>query len=505
MSTALVALAWVSRPSFCLDSKLVEKVDKVGLGPDQSLPSCFVSRDTSYSGDLAEIKALIEPRLSRLEKELQFFGVEARPIRLSVVDSFDPLVRVHPSHLIMSRSVLGQNQLFEKAFVLSLLMQKSRTSPHLMNADDVAWAEVFSDLFLAFTQGDLDLRDPVLNQQIAWQGPQIEWPLALKTAPAYCQEAWRSMLHLSACEQGLLNGEDLFVSLRPLIGKALFDGLEKQPLDERVQFFRNTFKDWSSMQIQKYSFGSSVGSPAEQQFADAASSLENWLKNFKVWGGASPAWKKMARQFNTELQARGFGVDSRALVVDLIVVGSEDEKEPLLQKLAELALQDPSKKILYLSDKEARLLPDVKPFPRSWLKGLQARQAMLIQCRIPSVERLKTMADTVERLLVVRDCQSPMALEFKVLLTGGLDAFVSANPNMKFVQFHLPSLKSALAKQNLNPIPLLEEKRWASPFFLNIGWEKPEWDKRLKVYRARAAIDAIEMYRGTETEETLPL
>lgn len=505
LSTALVALAWVSRPSFCLDSRLVEKVDKVGPGSEQSLPACFVSRDSRYAVDLNELKTRLEPRLGRLEKELHFLGVDTKPLRLSVVDSLDPLVRVHPSHIIMSRSVLEQKQLFEKAFILSLLMQKTGSSPHLMSADEVAWAEVFSDVFLAFMQGTLDLKDPLLNQQVAWQGPQIEWPLALKTTAGYCQESWRSMLHLSACEQDLLKSDDLFVSLRPLLGKSLQGALAALSMEERVRFFRETFQTWPVLQIQKFSYGSSIGSASEQQIADAAGGIENWKKNFRTWGRTSSLWRRVSSGFAAELEKLGFGDPNRVLTVDLIVMGSESEKESLLQKLAELALQEPSKRIVYLSEKEARLMPDLKPFPRVWLKGLQARQALLIQCPIPSVERLKKMGDTVERLLVVRDCQSPFKIDFKQLLSEGLESFIRANADMKFVQFHLPSLKSALAKQNLNPIPLLEDKRWSSPFFIGIGWEKPEWDAGLKVYRSRAAIDAIEMFRGTEAEDTLPL
>lgn len=500
LSVTLVALAWVNRPTFCLDSKIVEKIDMVGASGTQSLQACSVSKESRFSEEMKDLKDALETKLRSLERTFDFMGLSFSPVRISIVDSFDPLVRVHPSHLILSRSVLEVEQVLEKAFLLSVLVQKSGVPAQEMTADQVLWAEVFSDLFLYFQNGTLAVQDPILNKQVSWSGKRIEWPFVLKTKAAYCQEAWRSFFHLSDCQEKGVESDQLFVSLRPFFGSAFSHSLDQLPVNEKVSWFRDVWSAWPTLQIQRFFYGSSVGPEEEQQLADATRGVENWMKNIALWSHRSEVWAKVFGSVQRELLKLGFRDKSAPVPVDLLVVGGDQGGEEILKSLREAVLLASQKTVVFVRDNEAQLLPDLKPFPRVWLGNIQAGQAVLIQCSVPSMAKLKSFATQVQKLMLIRSCQSPLTLSWNQIMRGSVNDFIRDNSKVSFIQFHLPSLKSALAKRNLNPIPLLEEGQWSNPFFQEIGWESPQWDQALKAYKSRAAIEAIESFRVEPVE-----
>ena len=284
------------------------------------------------------------------------------------------------------------------------------------------------------------------------------------------------------------------------------ESLRKLPLNQQIEFLRITFENWKSLKPNFESLTVEAKTEDQKQLQLLESQLQALQSSFDHWGLQFSIWKTVSQEFATQLKKRGFGEEQKILQADLIVMGHEDDQSHWLQSLSDLALQNPLKRIIYLTEQEARVLPDLKSVPRSWLGLIQSRQAVLIQCQIPTTQKLAEMADTVSKLVLVRDCQSPFQIDFSPILDGNFDQFASQNPKMSFVQLHLPSLKSALAKRNLNPIFLIEEKKWDSPFFQDIGWEKPKWDEAIGAYRTRAAIEAIEMYRALVPEEpALPL
>jgi len=504
LSIALVAMGWLARSSFCLDSILVKKLDMVGPNGTVSILACSSKKDSPFSEDLYEIKTDLEMRLRSIERNLEFLGVDAEPVHISIVKSLDPLVRVHASHLILSESALGSKNLLEKALLESLLMQKNGNLDAASEAaDKVLWSDVFSDVILASTQGYFELGDPLLNQNFNWNARRSEWPFSLRTKTTYCQDASRSLLHLAACQQGQLKPEDLFVSLRPFFGKALFDSLQSLSNKQRVQWFSEVWRHWPELQIERGYFGASVGPDEKQQLADAAIGIRIWMANFRNWATRGPIWAQLAKEMAINIQKQGFREQTSTPSADLLVIVNDHDSEAVLQGLREAALMSTGKSILVFRNSDAWMMPDMRPFPKVWLGDWQVQQAILIQCEIPSTEKLQALAEHAQNLMLIRICKSN-PLQWGRLAQGGVNAFLRDNPSVPFIQFHLPSLKSALAKRNLNPVPLIEEENWKSPFFEGIGWQKPQWDQDLKIYRSHSAIEVIKSYRlGAPASRTL--
>ena len=502
---AVVTFAWLVRPTFCLDSRLVERIDSVSAEGTESILTCATGRGGVFSPTLFNLKDGLEARFRFLERSLDFMQVSAQPLKISLVDTLDPLVRVNATHLILSRKTLENDQVLEKAILLALLLQRSASQQKPLSGDQILWAEVFSDLFLAFEKGSFSVEDPILNKTIQWKGKRIQWPFALKTQNTYCLDPWRSFYHLSECQGDELTSDQLFVSLRPLFGSSLDQALMSLPVYDRVEWFRDVWKHWSELPIEKYLYASSMGPKDKQQIVESRLGVENWIKNFRFWSSRNRIWSALAQSFESEIKKQGFQADDQITHADLLVIDGEQGANWTLKSIGEASLSNSSKTVLYLKGNSTRLLPDLKPFPKLWLGQIQAHQVVLIQCTVPSIETMKQLAESVQKLLLITTCEAPANVVWNQIMQGDLEGFIRDNPKLPFIKFDLPSLKSALAKKNLNPIPLLAEGHWDGPFFREIGWGIPLWDKSLRAYRTRAANDAIESFRFEHDVKSAPL
>ena len=492
---ALVALAWVARPNFCLDSRFVEKIDMVSSDGNPSIGACRVEKHSTFSLKIWELKTGLERRLKALERALDYMQVKPEHLRITILNTPEPVVRIYPSQVLISAKALDSDQVLEKSLLLAILQGKKDLSGANVSASEILWAEVFSDLFLSFHSGGFSMQDPTLNESISLESQKSDWPFVLKTKQSYCKQPWRSLMHQSDCQTDKISHEQLFVSLRPFWDASFAKSLETLSVNDRIQWFRSVWANWKTLQIEPIVVGSSVGPEDQQLLADAARGIENWMKNFRTWAKNETGWKELTPNLEIEIQKRGFRDQNSPLQTDLLVMASDESGQSALNGLHDVAIENPKRKILFVQNQEARLLPELEVFPKSWLGSVHSRQAILIQCSSIKIESLKLLAESVQKLMLIQSCDPKLNLSWGSLFRGGFDEFISQNPNVNFIQFHLPSLKSALVKNDLNPIPLLIEGNWQNPFFQQIGWEKPRWDQGMRAFKSRAAIEAIESYR----------
>lgn len=491
----MVALAWIARPGLCLNSTLVQKIDMVAVEGTQTLVACRASREGRYSETLLDLKKSLESRLRFVERAFEFLDINPTPIRISLVTMDEPLIRVHPSHLILSKSNLIEEGVLEKSILLSILLQRSQKMARDLTPEEALWAEVYSDLVLGYVRGGFGIKDPSTAQSLRWGGRRTEWPFVLRTPEGYCRDGWRSFLHLAACQGGSIGREQVLVALRPLLGSSIFEALMELKPTDRLNWLREGWKHWSEIRFERKFLGSTVGPEHQQIMAESARGIDNFMSHLRRLSHLGPSWSLVSARAERILQQKGFRESPSAIAVDLLLIVGDAESESQIAGLREVSLLTPRNTVIAIQGQEARLLPDLKPFPRVWLGDLAARAAILVQCSIPSIETLKSYAGQVQRLIFISNCDPSSPIAWGQMLKNGLEGFIRENPDVPFIQFHLPSLKTALARKNLNPIPLLREGQWESPFFKEIGWEDPKWDQRLKAYRTRAAIDAIERFR----------
>lgn len=527
LSIALACFAWLARPAFCIDSSLVEKIDSVSGEKQQTLYACkFVKNRRSYHPDLDLIKKNIESRLKHLEREAQFLGVDYKPVSISIIDTVDVVIRVHPKRLILSSSIFNQSQVFDKTILQAILLQKIFSKNELksmsdLDANQILQVEVMSDVWLAISRGQLSLFEPLSGRMLSWNSRYNQWPLILKNPESYCEDSWRSYLSQSKCD--LKNFAELssVLSLRQLFGRMLKNALAYMPIDQQMTNFKRLIKVFpfdtiksSERYVSKITAEDAetksrveLSEPNSISLQDMKLYAESWIQ--KIIDNTT---SELSDRIKSEMNSVGL-VDSKVNQFDLII-NIDDDKElgqsEILQRFIEMTLASPLKKVLLIQKNQYKLLPELQSIPKEWSRKIHSQFGILVQCRIPETQKLIGLSENINKLIYIRNCknsnsteQSQVAIDLNKLninLNGAFDLnfkqFALENPQVQFIQFHLPSLKFALSKQNLNPIFLLQQKLWNSPFFRDIGWQSPVWDNEIKAFRAQAAVDAIEVYRS---------
>jgi hypothetical protein len=101
--------------------------------------------------------------------------------------------------------------------------------------------------------------------------------------------------------------------------------------------------------------------------------------------------------------------------------------------------------------------------------------------------------------LYVYFCGAFSKLKLRNYFYKGYAGFAEDNPDVGFIQIHLPSLLQAWRMRGESPLPALASQNInessSDPFFAKIGWKKPIWDSSYKMFKTQSVIQAIEAYR----------
>ena len=101
-----------------------------------------------------------------------------------------------------------------------------------------------------------------------------------------------------------------------------------------------------------------------------------------------------------------------------------------------------------------------------------------------------------ERVVSIKTCDVS-SVNFGGLRKANIERFVRDNAVLPLVVYYMPAIQDL----NLGNLNLGELSDWIKQPIKNnsklklIGWQSPDWDEDLKVYRAKATHDVIEFYR----------
>lgn len=102
----------------------------------------------------------------------------------------------------------------------------------------------------------------------------------------------------------------------------------------------------------------------------------------------------------------------------------------------------------------------------------------------------------VERVVSIKTCDVS-SVKFGNLKKGNIDRFLKDNAGLPLVVYYMPAIEDL----NLGNLNLSELSDWIKQPIKNngklklIGWQSPDWDDDLQIYRAKATHDIIEFYR----------
>lgn len=472
LAVGIFALAYLAQKPLCIDSSLVEKIDRIDSAGMTSAYSCQFKRKVSIDPQIMQSSPQLAERLYPLERFFSEFGPLKKQISIEWLSDQAGKFKTASGHITLSTDLLNKPLLLEK--VIAREWVQERLPVELK--DDSILIEALADLIIYVNYS------PDIGES------QARWPHVLKTFSGYCQNAIRAPEHKDICEQAAIDNPQVLdqltpYSLQPLLAQTLVSVYLKQSPSQRYKWLKSFAR--GQWQWRPVSAASYLGL---SEWAQISSEIENFAQRFP---------ENISVAVEAELNQRGFFPSKSKASFDLVFILPEEDnlQKDLLPKLMDASQKNPKLMISAEDSMRVWLLPSKDFLTRSLMQSYYAQRAVWLKCEPPSLNDFKNMAERFDRVLLLSDCQKNIDANLKSYVSGGIEAFAADNQKLRFVQLHIPSLMQALKKSEANPIPLLGLQQFSHPFFKGMGWQGATWIENLRAYRSRSAIEAIEMYR----------
>lgn len=483
--TSFVALSlsglFLARKPLCIDSRVVERIDRVGLDSSESLYRCGLNRDTPFAPVLYRQLRSLQARISDVEEGLNRIRPLTPGLRVVILENRPWAFRLLGSSLYIGDKILQSPGHLERGLIKAWLRERD---------------------FAA--DGDRDLREEVLSDLVLFAltgqqtGPDEAWPYGLQNAEGYCLSPWRLSEHFELCENGRRDDEAIAarLSLRGLLSSAVIHGWQDLSLPQQINFLRQ-LPLWLGSRVP-----SEIQAEVHPVDGDALSVAMAARGRFERWifekGRRDPSG--LAAQFGRYVEgqlkrAGARGIDD--VDFDLMVVAPEPQTKDssFIAQLAEEAQAHPEWRIAIQDRQKIWILPSRQSFV---IRGphLKADRVATFRCGPFDLDWVFGFEGSAQKLLVINSCH-PSEVDLKAWIRGGVEGFATSHPHISFVQFHLPSLQLRRpfldVRQDLSR--LMQQRDLNAPLFQVLGWQNLDWSEKTGAYHPRAVVEGIESFR----------
>lgn len=485
---SLVLFAFVARKPLCIDSKVVERIDSVSERGAGTAFRCGLHRHVDFDETIASVSRDLSKRLQKVEKFLDWIGPLKAKINITLYAGQGSVYRLQNHEIFANESILMSPGQLEKAIFKIWFRERAHVSLH----EKPLIEESVTDLIFAAYAGQLEIQDP-LSRLFLNEDLEAKWPRSLTTTKGFCRSIWRVPEQIRVCENlsDFVVGEEKLDlnSLRPLISQALFNAYQKIPATERMSLMKVLGASLSSWAFDDVTEELRSEAYSQRTLTEASFLLESWTKFLE---GISI---KFSTLFSNDLKARGFQGMDMVADLDLLVFSTDLKDEMKLVLQQELKKSNRDLFSGWISNNQIKMNLDGEAMNVDLFGGITATKGIYLHCGQPDLPALTKAAARVQRLLYVDSCDLK-DLRLAGYMKKGTVEFALQNPKVKFVDFHSPSLLTALHKvPGVNPIEALAAKDRFQHFFRHLGWIQPNYDKSADAYRAQSAIEAIDWYR----------
>jgi hypothetical protein len=470
----VVAFAYVTRKPLCIDSKLVERFDRLSDSQTVSMYRCGLFRHVKFDPKLAADAKTISPRLQRLEV---FFETLTPPFEKSiwtVLEKETKRFRIQGRQIFISDDLYSEPLVLEKAH-LKMWYRERVTKNQL---DFQLLEETITDLLLhAFQSQDSTFLS--------------RWPRTLVTFKEYCQSPWIYLEHQHLCanaeqpETSGLQGQLAIPSLRALLSQSLISVYQSLSLEQQLDFLRNLGTSLAILKSKSNASDSLIrSSNLEQDMLQAAELIKKWSALIVQLSPDIYISAHLKGALQVELERRGFTEALDVATFDWVFRVTE-YNEKMKEEVYKLALKNPDLNMAAIEGDKVWLLPNQQALPVSVLGQIKAFKTVQLRCGWPSGDEVETQGKHSQYLIIIDDCAVNLEIKLDSLIRKGVKYFAIQNPKLRFVSFHLPSFKMAL-KKGINPMNYLRDPQWQMT---------ARFDIEASALQPLAAISAIDWFR----------
>ena len=512
LSFGLVSLLliYLSQEPLCIDSRVVERIDKLSLAPSSQGPEtvyrCAVRKSVPYSGYFAQNLPPWADRIKKTERFLESIEPFYRRVQIAIVPKQDSFYQVHNHQIRMGEGMLDLPGHLERALIKVWFRERNQNKFD----SGILMEEVVTDFLLFALEGDVKVQD--LKQGfVNWKAPLSVGPFILQSQGAYCESPWRRSEHYYACdsitfETAKISASMSDLSLRPLLTQLWIRSYLDLSGSDRYRFVkqfanlvRSARKDLS---FQDVSLGK-VSAMTEmvrhlkqtQRYVTSASLLES-----------EKSMIKFQRNYMGHLHQFGFYDSSIEAQVDFIYVSQESlaPDSEVLSSLAKYTKKNVEAQVAVRDEKSLWIMPSRFPLAVDSISQIKSKRMAVQICGNYDFSFVFSFAEQTEKLLVINECNKKRSIDYTWYVEEGIESFSSHHPDLAFVQYHIPSLamKATELKGIKNVFDVIQP-RWNPESVLHsLGWQKVLWNETARAYRPQAVIDGIEWFRLNSVRES---
>lgn len=485
LGVLILAGLYLSRKPLCIDSRVVERLDRIEAGTTETAWSCSIGRDTTWSSALFRRLPRWEKRIAAVEETLWRIDPFKKPLHVVVLADRPWAFRLNDDTLFIGDRLIEAEGHLERAIAKQWLRERD---PNFESGR--LETEVATDLVFGMVSGALNLEDPT-HQVRTRTGSR--WPLALKDAANYCSSPWKLSEHYELClkDPGSLRDRAWRLSLRPLLASATLSAWWDMPLSDRLDLYRR-LPAWSAA-----GFPVTVETPKEG-LESSVLSVQAFRQAIQSKGVNDPVARVLAKGLGEKLRQAGFNETDDRVSLDILVLSEMplETSSTWFQQMAAFAAARPSLKIAVKDPAGLTLLPSRARLMVDGISELKASRVAVLRCGRFDFDWVLSFEGLAQRLFVVDACGSALP-DLRAWVANDAEGFATMNKNFRFIQFHLPSL--AARKDRLNRstdvLTVVEKRDVADPVFRTLGWQELNWEKNANAYHPRAQLDAIEWFR----------
>lgn len=503
-----LGLIWLSKNPICIDSNVVNKIDRVfvvdGKSQSETAFSCQQKQTTKYSASLEETVDQVALTFDKTLMLLESIRPFQNKIQVIINDERPLQYQVEVGKIHLGRQFLDLNYHASRALIKAWVLENKNPHVNSGSADQGLFEESLTDFVLYVLVGRLELEDPVDRTRTKLGA--VRWPHVIKNVKNYCLSAWKYAEHIEGCKtefkdlDRLQNQQATIYSLRPLLTSALvasYNDMGWQQKGKLVSKLPYLIKQ-AYMALEKTVESSAANSNPLRVGISSINTFSDLIKSAVTENPSQINLLYSGVMHN--LQNYGVSDLVAQAYFDYLVRydGDVDTSSVFYKNLEKAAVKNPQVQVALMDHQSIWLLPSKTALPLDVFDQIRSRQILYINCERGIRKNLGTFFKKTEKLMLIKDCNQTVVYNFDSLFQSGIKSFITANSKVSFVQLHMASLE--MVQGTLSPaqnfFELLQNHDIERAEFKSLGWSAVQWKKDLQAYRPEAVVEAIEYFRN---------
>lgn len=486
----------MARRPLCIDSKVVEKIDR----GNESVFMCSANRHVPFSQYFHRNLPTLSSRIQDIENFVETISPFKSKVRLVILPNKPHYFLVTSKTIYIGEPLLQSPGHLEKA----LMKLWYRENMQHLFAYEILFEEVYTDFLVYLATGDLKIKDPFRGAQT--KVGNSRWPQVLKSTQGYCQSPWKNSEHYQFCSQldqrgSPLKDQILELSLRPILASSWVESYRSLSFKDQYHLVRNIRELIAGEHSPELPLVKTGGfMPQSAPLLEAAEAIKN-ISHFLMSSELaknSESHRVFVTLVANNLRRYGYqdafgGASFDLLIMSDTKVSSRSEQ---FKHFMELSKLNPHIKIAVKDPEQLWMLPSRYPIRWKSLESLQAHRIIYTRCGAYDFNYVWQFSKTTEKLMILNVCKG-QKFELTKYLKTGAEGFGEQNKKISFIQFHIPSLlmrKDLLARVE-NVYELVSLREIDSPIFQSLGWQKLIWNEKAQAYQPQSFVDGIEWFK----------